>query len=158
MQFQVPQFIESEDKVIGPLTMRQFVYVGVGAGICAILFFTLATWLWIIFSAIIMGGVVAFAFIKIDGRPFVNVVMSAFNFYWKPQIYLWHSEHVQMKKEDSPTIGESIQNIAEGLSLHKSWENVQTGAKISNVELTEHYQIFHKQTGERRAAKRVDYR
>ena len=31
MQFQVPQFIETEDKVVGPLTLRQFMYIA-GAG------------------------------------------------------------------------------------------------------------------------------
>ena len=105
-----------------------------------------------------MGTIAALAFVKIDGRPFINVVLSAVSFYWKPQMYLWKSEQKHINKENSPTIGNSIQNIAEGFSLHKSWEGVQTGVKISNVELTQHYQIFHKQTGERRAAKRVDYR
>jgi hypothetical protein len=158
MQFQVPQFIETEDKVVGPLTIRQFIYVGVGAGICGMFYFMLATWLWVIFFIIIMGTAAAFAFIKIDGRPFINIVLSAFSFYWKPQIYLWQSEQQQIKKEDHPDLGASIQNIAAGLALHKSWENVQTGTKISNVQMTERYQIFRKQTGERHAAKRVDYR
>jgi len=89
MQFQVPQFIETEDKVIGPLTIRQFIYIGVGAGICAMLYFMLATWLWVVSFIVIMGGAVALAFLKIDGRPFINVVLSAFSFYWNPQIYLW---------------------------------------------------------------------
>jgi hypothetical protein len=158
MQFQVPQFIETEDKVIGPLTIRQFIYIGVGAGVCAMLYFIIATWIWAIFSIIIMASVIALAFVKIDGRPFINIVTSAFSFYWKPQIYLWQSEQRQTKKEDHPTLGASIQNIAAGLALHKSWENIQTGTKMSNVQMTEHYQIFQKQTGERRAAKRVDYR
>ena len=156
MQFQVPQFIETEDKVIGPLSIRQFIYVGVGAGACAILYFMFATWLWAIFSIVIMASAVAIAFVKIDGRPFTNVILSAFSFYWKPQTYLWQSEHEQqVKKEDHPTLGTTIQNIAAGLALHKSWENIQTG---TNTQTTERYQIVQKQSGERRAAKRVDYR
>jgi len=159
MQFQVPQFIETEDKVIGPFTIRQFIYIGVGAGICAMFYFIVTTWLWVILSIAIMGSAAAAAFIKINGRPFTNIVLSAFNFYWKPQTYLWQSaEQQQVKKEGHPTLGASIQNIAAGLALHKSWENVQTGTKVSNTQMTEHYQIFQKQTGERRAAKRVDYR
>lgn len=158
MQFQIPQFIETEDKVIGPLTIRQFIYVGTGAGICAMLYFMLATWLWAIFSIIIMVSVAAVAFIKIDGRPFINIILSAFNFYWKPQAYFWQSEQQPMKKEDHPTLGATIQNIAAGLALHKSWESIQTGTKTSNAQTTERYQILQKQSGERRAAKRVDYR
>lgn len=158
MQFQVPQFIETEDRVIGPLTIRQFIYIGVGAGVCAMFYFMFAMWLWIIFSVVIMGAAGAFAFVKIDGRPFISIVLSAFNFYWKPQTYLWQSERQQIKKGVRPTLGASLQNIAAGLALHRGWENIQTGTKISNAQLTEHYQIFRKQTGERNAAKRVDYR
>jgi hypothetical protein len=160
MQFQVPQFIETEDKVIGPFTIRQFIYIGVGAAVCAMLYFILATWLWVILTITIMVFVVALSFIKIDGRPFISVVLSVFSFYWKPQIYLWQSEQQPMKKEDHPTLGDSIQNIAAGLALHKIWEGIQTGTKtpVSTAQTGEHYQIFQKQTGERRAAKRVDYR
>ena len=158
MQFQVPQFIETEDKVIGPFSIRQFIYIGVGAGICAMFYFMFATWLWMIFSIVIMGAAGAFAFIKIDGRPFINIVLSAFSFYWKPQTYLWRSEQQQANKVVHPTLGASLQNIAAGLALHKGWENIQTGTKISDMQMTERYQIFRKQTGERRAAKRVDYR
>ena len=32
MQFQVPQFIEIEDKIIGPFTVKQFIYLVGGAG------------------------------------------------------------------------------------------------------------------------------
>src|SRR3990172_12458701 len=37
MQFQVPQFIEIEDKIFGPLTFKQFIYVAGGAGACYLL-------------------------------------------------------------------------------------------------------------------------
>ncbi len=158
MQFQVPQFIESEDKVIGPLTIRQFIYIGVAGGVCAVLYFMLATWLWMIITLIVMGFSVALAFVKIDGRPLINIVLSAIGFYWNPQTYLWQSEERQMKKEDHPGIGAAIEDIAAGIALHKSWEGLQTGAKISNTQMTDHYQIFRKIAGDRGAAKRVDYR
>ncbi|TSC61742.1 MAG: SsrA-binding protein, partial [Parcubacteria group bacterium Athens0416_74] len=32
MQFQVPQFIEVEDKIVGPLTFKQFVFIAGGLG------------------------------------------------------------------------------------------------------------------------------
>jgi hypothetical protein len=162
MQFQVPQFIETEDKVVGPLTIRQFIYIAVAAGVCAILYFMLAVWLWVILSIIIMGLAAALAFVKIDGRPFVNVFLSAFNFYWKPQIYLWQSEQHQMKKDDFHP-GSALEDIATGLALHKSWEGLQTGTKTSDTQflqkkMAERYQIFQRPTGDRNAARRVDYR
>jgi hypothetical protein len=56
MQFQVPQFIETEDKIIGPLTLKQFFYVAAAALVSFSLFFVLATWLWLLIT-IILGGV-----------------------------------------------------------------------------------------------------
>ena len=158
MQFQVPQFIESEDKVVGPLTIRQFIYIGIAGGVCAVFYFMLATWLWMMVSVVIMGCSAALAFTKVNGRPLIDVALSAAGFYWKPQIYLWQSEQREMKKEDHPGIGAAIENIAAGMALHKSWESLQTGPKISNTQMTDHYQIFRKIAGDRNAAKRVDYR
>ena len=38
MQFQVPQFIEIEDKIFGPLTFKQFIYLAGGGGLCFLLY------------------------------------------------------------------------------------------------------------------------
>ena len=71
MQFQVPQFIETEDKIVGPFTLRQFMYVA-GAGLgSAILYFTVATWLWFILTIILLGGAIGVAFVKVRGAPWV---------------------------------------------------------------------------------------
>ena len=41
MRFEVPQFIEIEDKIFGPLTWKQFIYLAGGAGFGVIAFFLL---------------------------------------------------------------------------------------------------------------------
>ena len=48
MQFQVPQFIETEDKIVGPLTLRQFLYIGAAGLLSFLLFFVLKIWFWFI--------------------------------------------------------------------------------------------------------------
>lgn len=53
--------------------------------------------------------------------------------------------------------------IAEGTTLHKNWEDLQTGEQMSDKQFiekkaSEYYEIFQKLTGERNAARRVDYR
>ena len=55
MQFQVPQFIETEDKIIGPFSIKQFIYVGAAIGISFMLYFTVQAWLWIALSLIVVG-------------------------------------------------------------------------------------------------------
>ena len=165
MQFQVPQFIETEDKIVGPFTLRQFMYVA-GAGLgSAILYFTVVTWLWLILTLVLLGGAIGVAFIKIEGRPLGNVLLSAFGFYWKPQVYIWKSEDqsvVATARRDQEEGGISLEKIITGAALHKRWENLQTGqkndGKVIENKMTSRYQIFQKISGERKAAKRVDYR
>ncbi len=93
MQFQVPQFIDTEDKIVGPFSLKQFGYVGAAAIVSAIFYFFAQTWLWVIVSIIFFGIAFALAFVKIEGRSFANVIVSAFYFYWKPQTYVWQPEH-----------------------------------------------------------------
>lgn len=175
MQFQVPQFIETEDKIIGPLTIKQFLYVGTSAGISFLLYFPLQTWLWVILAIGLNLVGVALAFIKINGRPLVNVVLSALRFYWQPQTFIWQPEGRKIKPDEvtpqPKKPGFSLESLVSGLALKSRWQKVQTGskseeeapAKISPVSLVtkkikERYQVFEKITGERKAARRVDYR
>ncbi len=165
MQFQVPQFIETEDKLVGPLTLRQFVYVGVGAGASALLYFMLQTWLWFILTVLILGGAAALAFVKVNGRPFAKVLSAAFHFYWQPQAYVWKAEHHALPQQKTPERagGGRLEAIAQGMALHKAWTAVQTGQKESDKQFVEQkmsqrYQIFRERSGDRNAARRVDYR
>ncbi len=168
MQFQVPQFIETEDKIVGPLSIRQFIYVAAGVGISGMLYFVLQTWLWAIIAAILVGASIAIAFVKIEGRPLVRVLASGFHYYWKPQTYVWQPEHPTLSLHPVPEpqpggAGLTLQKIAEGMALHKSWQSLQTGEKLSSTQFTDQrmygrYQIFQKTSGERQAARRVDYR
>src|SRR5512135_3305555 len=98
MQFQVPQFIQTEDKLVGPFTIRQFVYVSVAAMFSFLLYFTVQAWLWAVLSIFLVGGALSLAFIKIEGRSLPNVVLSAFGFYWKPQVYVWQPENPKLPK------------------------------------------------------------
>ena len=65
MQFQVPQFVEVEDKIVGPLTLKQFLYVGGAVGASLLLFFVIQFWLWVILSVFIISGGVVLALLKI---------------------------------------------------------------------------------------------
>ncbi|MDE2100005.1 MAG: PrgI family protein [Patescibacteria group bacterium] len=94
MQFQVPQFIETEDKIIGPLTLRQFSYLAVAGLIVFFAFFVLQTWLWV-FVLIIFGSLAAtLAFIQINGRPMSVFLVDAFFYMWEPHSYAYQEEVV----------------------------------------------------------------
>ena len=170
MQYQVPQFIETEDKIVGPFSLRQFAYVGVAAVISGVCYFLLQTWLFAIVALILIGGSLALSFVKRNGRPLIKIGLSAFNYYWKPQMYVWKAEHPVVQQHAMPTAVRELpplESIASGNSLHKSWENLQTGTPPGKLEsarqfvekkMGERYQIFQRESGERAAARRVDYR
>lgn len=182
MQFQVPQFIDTEDKVVGPFSLRQFAYVGAAAVVSAICYFVLQTWIAIIIGLVLIGGALALSFIKINGRPLIKVALAAMNFYWKPQMYIWKAEHPaasaaggQQHHAGAQAVRElpPVATIARGDSLHKSWENLQTGTPAAAADgggkemsarqfiekkMAERYQILQRESGDRIAARRVDYR
>lgn len=91
-EYQVPQFIEHEAKIVGPLTFRQFIYVGSGATILFILFFTIGEksfFLFFIIAALIGGFALALAFVKVGGRSFGSALFSMIGFFSSPRIFIW---------------------------------------------------------------------
>ena len=92
MQFQVPQFIEVEDKIFGPLTFKQFIYVVGGAGGAYVLWRMLPSF---VAAPLILGiGIltVSLAFLKYNGRPFINAVEHGFYYMMRTKLYLWSNK------------------------------------------------------------------
>ncbi len=101
MRFQVPQFIEVEDKIFGPLTLKQFIYVVGGGGLSFMVYVFLDSLLLsAIPAAIIMGISAALAFYKINNKPLVSVIESAFYYYIGNKLYIWKKQ--EPKKSKSP--------------------------------------------------------
>jgi hypothetical protein len=102
MQFQVPQFIEVEDKIFGPLTFRQFVYVGGGLGGAYILWRILPLFIGAPLALIVVGLAMALAFFQLNGRPFIIALENAFFFAIRSKLYLWNNARKQAKKTVTP--------------------------------------------------------
>jgi hypothetical protein len=92
MRFQVPQFIEVEDKIFGPFTFKQFVYLAGGAGVCVVLFTFLPKFLAILVALPIAGLALALAFYKVNDKPFINMVEAFFNYSLTNKLYIWKKE------------------------------------------------------------------
>ena len=99
MEYQVPQFIGVEDKIIGPLTLKQFIYLAGGAGLCVVFFSYVPIIFAVLLSLPVAGFVAALAFYKINGKPFIEMVESGFNYYIRPKLFLWKHEEQKRKKE-----------------------------------------------------------
>ena len=88
-QFQVPQFIETEDKVIGPLSWRQFAYVAVAGGISVILFLLLNPILWFLLTLVVGGIALALAIVPVNGRPMIVFLRALIDNIWRPKVYVF---------------------------------------------------------------------
>lgn len=96
MRFQVPQFIEIEDKIFGQLTLKQFIYLAGGGGLSFVLYVVLKSFLLALIPIIVVMAIsVALAFYKINNKPLIDVAESAFKYYLGSKLYIW-------KKEEKP--------------------------------------------------------
>lgn len=97
MNFQVPQFIEVEDKIFGPLTFKQFVYLAGGAGAIFIVYILLPLWLGLWFILPIAVLALALAFYKVNNRSFIHVLESGFHYLLSAKLYLWQRKDRPME-------------------------------------------------------------
>ncbi|HVT75366.1 MAG TPA: PrgI family protein [Candidatus Paceibacterota bacterium] len=122
MRFQVPQFIEVEDKIFGPLTLKQFLYLLGGAGLSFLIYTFIKN---IVFALIlilpILGFVLALAFYKINNKPFINVVEAAFGYYFGDKLYIWKKvdKAIVAKKTPSTTASGNLDFYVPKLSDSK---------------------------------------
>ncbi len=99
MQFEVPQFIEIEDKIFGPFTWRQFLYLGGGGGIAVVLLLTTPFILFIIVGLPIGLLAAALSFYPINNRPFSYFIEAIYNYFRRHRLYLWQQQREIIHKQ-----------------------------------------------------------
>ena len=95
MQFRVPQFIEIEDKIIGPITVRQFIIILVGAGVAFVAYKLSDFALFVTELIFILAVTFGFAFIKVNGRPVHYLLLNIFQTSKRPTLRIWNKIFVE---------------------------------------------------------------
>lgn len=98
MRYQVPQFIEVEDKIFGPLTLKQFIYLAGGGGVCLMFFTLLPLYIAIACMVPVVALVVGLAFYQVNGRPLIHALEHATAYLLGSKLYLWK------QREAKPTV------------------------------------------------------
>lgn len=88
-QFVVPQFIEVEDKIFGPITIRQFLILLVGGGIVFFAWRYGDLALFALVLALVGGLSLIFAFVKVNGQTFHYFVLNIIQTMRKPGVRVW---------------------------------------------------------------------
>lgn len=95
MQYKVPQNIDIEDKVIAGLTLRQFMFILIGGGFVLLEYYAFgkgSSFLFLPIAIITAGIAIAFAFAKINDRPFEVFVSSAIKSLFAPHQRVWRKD------------------------------------------------------------------
>jgi len=95
MQFKVPQFLDIEDKLFGPFTFSEFVYLAGGAGLCYVIYKALGLLLGLIPIAAIAGLAVALVFYKPNDKPLVNMIEAGIKYAAQSKLYIWKRRTVK---------------------------------------------------------------
>ena len=138
MQHSVPQFIDIEDKLFGPLSFRQAIYLagGIGAGWSIyVILSKISTFIPFIFKVVLAMPPVALgaalAFVKINNRNFIFYLQSFFRFQLGAKKFVW-------KKNNNKKIVDRVHNKGEvnnPVNVEEDYVPKVTRSKIKNLAL-----------------------
>jgi len=118
MQFNVPQFIDIEDKIVGPLTAKQLGWLAAGGAILLIMFTQLDTSAFVLSVFIVGGSTGALAFYRPYNQPLIKFIFSSITYVFRPKMYIWRRisrgienlKHGRDKKKEKAAIHKTVSN------------------------------------------------
>lgn len=166
MQFQVPQYIDVQEKIVGPLTLKQFGYLA-AAGIVSFLTYFAGLIIWIVASifAFVIAG--ALAFLKINGQTLPVIIISAVQYFLRPRLYLWQRKPIEREiilPEEKTLAKEGLggegrlKNLGEKLMTMKLPIPRREKGQLVLGEKKEAFVKIRKATGEQEVARKIDYK
>lgn len=127
MEYQVPQFIEVEDKVVGPLTLRQFIYIAGSAGLCVVLIAYLPLILAIILCIPVIALGAALSFYKVNGKTFIEMLDAGFSYYTRGKMFLWKKEGPRLEKPGAAAAAAAAAVKEQSAAAHKTTQRLTRG-------------------------------
>ncbi len=115
MQFQVPQNIDLEDKIVGPLTMKSFLLLLFGGMfVYAIFSLPIPRAITIIIAIPIIIVLILISFVKIQDQPFTKFFVSLVYFWLRPKKRIWS------QKDPLPEVNIKEKTIKEEVHITKN--------------------------------------
>lgn len=132
-QFVVPQFIDVEDKIFGPVTTRQFLILLVTGLILFIVFKLADVTLFIFLTALIGGSALIIAFVKINGQTFHYFILNIFQTLRRPSLRVWNKNLTKAELNEARR-GEKVE-IMEKVAVvpHLSYSRLRDLSLIVNT-------------------------
>ena len=142
MRFQVPQFTDIEDKIVGPFTLKQFLIYVVACMLLVPVYIYTDLSLFITIALPVLGVAAAFAHVKIYGKSLSQVLFAGIFYISKGQLYIWRRQKNQPFKIIDP---EWNANLSERVntsltrpasSLNKIAQELETTGNVSKEDIT----------------------
>ncbi len=124
-EFNVPQFIDVEDRIIGPVTVRQFITLLAGGALLVVTYRLVTFNIFLLLAFFITLLTLVFAFVKINGQGFHLFLINFLVTLGRPRVRVWSKEYtpqaaVPILRETPPTMSRRV---------------MPTGSKISELAL-----------------------
>jgi hypothetical protein len=97
-KFRIPQEVQVEDKIFGPITMRRLIILTVGGGLTYMVYLSLKNFSWIAWGFPIFflsSFTLALSFLEVFGMRFEKLLIRLIEFLFSPRIYLWDKRYTQ---------------------------------------------------------------
>jgi hypothetical protein len=91
MQRNVPQFIEIEDKIFGPFTLKQFGFLMGGFGLCVIIWRSVPFSFGVFLMGPVIGLALVLAFGKYNTKPFIDIIRAGLVYVFGRKDFRWQS-------------------------------------------------------------------
>ena len=127
-QYPIPQFIDSEGKIIFFLTFRQFFLLVGGGAVCLFFYYILPFWLFAGLSLIVMGLIAAIAFLKVNNESVVKIFLHFISYSTGVKNYTWQ------KKQAAPPLKAEKNNQTQNMAAIPM-ANVQI-SKLKEIKKT----------------------
>jgi len=106
-QYVVPQFIDVEDKILGPITTRQFAILMITGLVMFIIYKLVYIWYALAIDVTLLGMALVMAFVRINGQPFHYFLLNFVQTFRRPNIRVWNkdltdAEIIALAKVDIP--------------------------------------------------------
>ncbi len=146
MQYKVPQNIDLEDKVIGPLTLKQFIFLLVAGMLDYIIYSTFTHWSGWLLIFLITAAALAFAFLKVQEQDFAYFLSAFISFVFSPKIFVWTKQYFK-KGQELPKIAKEDEEEDDD-QLTKDPKKVRSRLQIL-AEIVDTHGWRHRDTGKR---------
>ena len=114
----VPQFIDVEDKIFGPITTRQFLIL-LGTGLVIFLVYRLTDFsLFLTISIPLFGISTAFTWVKVKGQLFHVFLLNVIQTLRRPSLRIWNKQYTSDELKYLRDFVVNAPEVAEGPAVH----------------------------------------